>query len=489
MSWFVATEDFISTNWQVADLCRQFELVSNCKRFACVLATAFLAINNLYFPVFGQSFHNYSQSLVDALGKAQIAADQGKLTEAKAQYEQIINLDGGCPEAFAGLGHVYLLLGRYSDAEKPLQAALKIQPTNATIYNGLGHAAYRQEHYSQAIDNFKKALQYAKDDTYKIHVNLANALSDSHQVDEAEKHFTKAIELKPDYAPAYNGLAMMHYNSQHFEEAVQNAKKAIELKPDYAMGWYNLGIALYQLKRNSEAKNALRNSLKYEHSKAYIADTKRILAEMENSASKIQPNIDSPQIDPREIERMLRERKWQAAAGAIDKELKAGAASSSTLWNNLGYALMHERGKYRQARSALEKAITLDNGHNSTAHYNLGQLLRLMNDSRGAELAFRKSIDDSKLTRTPCALAQNALGLMLKQRNDFVGAEACYKRALMDDDGALPVVHYNRAIVLERLDNSREAVNEYKAYLAHAPNGLNAKQAQLRLKMLGIDPS
>ena len=111
-----------------------------------------------------------------------------------------------------------------------------------------------------------------------------------------------------------------------------------------------------------------------------------------------------------------------------------------------------------------------------------------MNDNKGAEVAFRKSVEDAKLQKAPCALAQNALGLMLKQRNDLNGADACYRRALMDAGGELPVIHYNRAIVLERLERSRDAVQEYRAYLAKSPNGVNAKQAQLRLHMLGIDP-
>jgi tetratricopeptide (TPR) repeat protein len=164
------------------------------------------------------------------------------------------------------------------------------------------------------------------------------------------------------------------------------------------------------------------------------------------------------------------------------------------MWNNLGYAQMHdyaqshENAKYKKARASFEKAIVLSGGHNSSARYNLGQLLRMANDTKSAETAFRRAIDDAKLAHQPFALAQTALGILLRQKNDLAGADACYRKALMDADGNLPVVHYNRAIVLERMEHSREAVNEYKAYLTRCPNGVNAKQAQLRLKMLGVDP-
>jgi tetratricopeptide (TPR) repeat protein len=438
--------------------------------------------------------HNYSASVVDSLGKAQVAADQGRLVQAKSQYETIIKLDSECPEAYAGLGHVFLLMGRYAEAEAPYRQALIIQPTNANLYNGLGNAAYRQGHYSQSIENFEQALKYATDDKYKIHANLANALSDSHHVDEAIQHFASAIELNPSYAPAYNGLSTMYYNNRRYEEAVQNARKAIALKPDYAMGYYNLGISLIQLNKLSEAKSALRESLKYEHNTSYKSDTLRILAKIENNAIQStstiaqNPVIAQNSVAPAEIERLLKEKQFAEAERAIDTEIKAGGERNAILWNNMGYALMHESGKERQARQAFEKAITLSGGHNSVARYNLGQLLRTMNDTKGAEASFRKSIDDAKQVKVPCALAQNALGLMLKQRNDLTGAEACYRKALMDAGGDLPVIHYNRAIVLERMEHSRDAVREYKAYLAKSPNGANAKQAQQRLHLLGIDP-
>ena len=193
------------------------------------------------------------------------------------------------------------------------------------LYNGLGNAEYRQGHYSQSIDYFEQALKYASDDTYKIHANLANALSDSHQVNEAIKHFARAIELNPQYAPAYNGLATMYYNNKRYEEAVQNARKAIALKPDYAMGYYNLGISLIQLNKIDEAKKALGQSLKFEHNASYRDDTKRILAKIDaGGLQSTTPALAENSVAPREIEQLLKERSFAAAEKAIETEIHAG---------------------------------------------------------------------------------------------------------------------------------------------------------------------
>jgi tetratricopeptide (TPR) repeat protein len=463
-----------------------------------VSITVAATLGNASLPLQAQQTHQYTQTIVEQLGKAQVAADSGQLASAKAQYDKIIKADPACPEAYAGLGHVYLLMGHYADAEQPLNEALKLQPENANVYNGLGNAAYRQGHYAQAITNFEEALKYATEDTYKIHANLANALSDSHRVDDALKHFALAIDQKPDYAPAYNGLATMYYNNKLYDKAIQNARKAVSLKPDYAMGYYNLGIALIQKNQVTEARQALNDSLKYEKNPSYQQDTRRILAKLDSgqqaaAVSTIGASAGNSAVG-HEIEQMLKDRQWQESESAIDTELKSGSDRSPTMWNNLGYAQMHayaqshDRTKFKQAKTSFEKAIALSGGHNAAAHYNLGQLYRMANDSKSAETQFRRSIDDAKLSHQPAPLAQTALGILLRQKNDLAGADACYRKALMDADGNLPVVHYNRAIVLERMEHSREAVNEYKAYLTRSPNGVNAKQAQLRLKMLGVDP-
>ena len=84
----------------------------------------------------------------------------------------------------------------------------------------------------------------------------------------------------------------------------------------------------------------------------------------------------------------------------------------------------------------------------------------------------------------PFPLAQNALGIMLKAKGDLKGANAAYRMALSQAGNDCPVIHYNLAILLEKMEKTREAVREYKQYIAQAPHGLNVSQAKSRLKRL-----
>ena len=70
--------------------------------------------------------------------------------------------------------------------------------------------------------------------------------------EKAIEYFTKAIELKPDYAEAYfnRGLAYFktgsYYNREPYEKAIQDFTKAIELKPDFVDAYYHRGLAYIQ---------------------------------------------------------------------------------------------------------------------------------------------------------------------------------------------------------------------------------------------------
>jgi hypothetical protein len=59
--------------------------------------------------------------------------------------------------------------------------------------------------------------------------------------------------------------------------------------------------------------------------------------------------------------------------------------------------------------------------------------------------------------------------------------------AISQSGTEIPVAHYNLALVLEQEERTRDAVREYKAYLALEPKGMNAEKARTRLKLLGVD--
>ena len=64
--------------------------------------------------------------------------------------------------------------------------------------------------------------------------------------DEAIKSFENIIELKPDFAPAYNFMGMAYKaKGKNANEIIPYFEKAIAYDPNYAMAYDNLGKAYY----------------------------------------------------------------------------------------------------------------------------------------------------------------------------------------------------------------------------------------------------
>lgn len=69
----------------------------------------------------------------------------------------------------------------------------------------------------------------------------------------AKSAVQKALEINPDFAPAYNALALIFQREDEIALAEQYYKKAISLAPDSAMLHNNYGAFLFSEERFSEA--------------------------------------------------------------------------------------------------------------------------------------------------------------------------------------------------------------------------------------------
>ena len=72
--------------------------------------------------------------------------------------------------------------------------------------------------------------------------------------DSAIINFTKAIELDPKYAAAYNGRGGAYGSLKKYPEAIADCTKAIKLDPTDAIAYNNRGIAYKALGKTIEAE-------------------------------------------------------------------------------------------------------------------------------------------------------------------------------------------------------------------------------------------
>ena len=163
----------------------------------------------------------------------------------------LITLDDGQNLNFAIPSNDIKELLTQSGESKPLWRGK--QSTSAETYLRRGYAKYRSDQYQAAIDDYDAAINLKPDfaPAYYFRGTVKRSLG---QYKEAVEDYDTAIDLKNDFAFAYYFRGTIRGDlGEHFI-AIQDYNKAIDAKPDYAFAYLRRGIANYLLDRNWAAK-------------------------------------------------------------------------------------------------------------------------------------------------------------------------------------------------------------------------------------------
>ena len=98
----------------------------------------------------------------------------------------------------------------------------------------------------QEIDGYR-ALLAATPEHADYHHTLAGLYRRLGRLDEALRHFEKALEIDPDFAEARINFGITLAAQGRADEALGHFRRAVEARPDYADAHFNLGAALYMV--------------------------------------------------------------------------------------------------------------------------------------------------------------------------------------------------------------------------------------------------
>jgi tetratricopeptide (TPR) repeat protein len=130
---------------------------------------------------------------------------------------------------------------------------------NSKIYSNLGNIYRDESRYEEAIQLYKKAIQY--DPAYAIaYSNLGRTYRIMNKNDEAIRTYLRAIEISP-MEEAYNGLGNVYRNIGKYVEAIASYEKAAELCPGCAAIYFNLGNIFAETDRTEKAKESFLKAL------------------------------------------------------------------------------------------------------------------------------------------------------------------------------------------------------------------------------------
>jgi tetratricopeptide (TPR) repeat protein len=95
----------------------------------------------------------------------------------------------------------------------------------------------------------------------EAHYNLANALLDRGELDQAIDHFRRAVDSMPGSADVHNNLGIALATRGQSDEAIAEFREALRLAPDSSATHRNLGDALMSRGMHVEAIEHLRRAV------------------------------------------------------------------------------------------------------------------------------------------------------------------------------------------------------------------------------------
>ena len=379
--------------------------------------------------------------------------------------------------------------GMYADLETLWRTTITRNPDCWLAHNNLGTTFLNQGDLDEAIKHFKRALQI-KPDSADAFNNLGSALAKQGKLDEAIQYYERALQLKPDDVETHNNLGVALANQGKLDEAIRHYERALQLDPDYTEAHNNLGITLANQGKLDEAIQHYERVLQLKpdypeaHNNLGIA-----LASQGKSNQAIQHFEQALQLKPNYVEAHYNLGVALADQGKLDEaiqhyeralQLKSDYAEAHC---NLGFALAGQ-GKLDEAIQHYERALQLKPDY-ADALINLGVALAKQGKWDEAIQHYEQALKLKPDYPEP----YNNLGFALAKQGKLDEAIQHYERALqLKPDYA--EAHCNLAIALARQGKSAEAVPHFQQALALATAQGNTTLAEsIRTRLKSYQPA
>ena len=231
------------------------------------------------------------QSAASLLAQAQLDAASGRNQQARDEAAKAVALDPTNMAAEKLLGDVEYRLEHYAAAETAYKAVLAKTPGDRDVHNRLGGVYAAEGHIDDAIKQFKASLpsqegminlvevykeegklkeleaqdeldmDRAPSDDPISRFELATVLDAEKRYAEAISLYDQAIELKPNFWEAHNGLGIVYGEVGRYDDAITQYKMAIGAQSNCFQCWMNWGVELINSGDPKAALDKIQKSL------------------------------------------------------------------------------------------------------------------------------------------------------------------------------------------------------------------------------------
>lgn len=191
----------------------------------------------------------------------------------------------------------------------------------------------------------------------------ANTLYELQRYQDALSRYEKAVNIRPEYAQAWNGQGKTLYELKEYKEALAAYDQAIQLEPDYLLAWSGRGFTLNKLQRYQEAIASFDKALQLQNNYPEVWNAKgEALAKLNEYDQALKSYDKAIELNKEYYEAWYNKalllqniKRYDESISAYDKVLEL-KQDYERAWYNRGNVLVNLQ-RYQDAIAAYDKAV------------------------------------------------------------------------------------------------------------------------------------
>ena len=306
-----------------------------------------------------------------ARGTAQLQAKN--FGAARQDFEAARQIAPSDPSVYNNLAFVSLAENKPADAQAAFENALRVDATNYVALNGIIAQYARTRELDKAHSRVDQAMSTYPNVSW-LHYLKGQVYGYQGNGQAAEAAFRKALEIDPNYLPAYSSLAALFINAKQEDRAIAEYKKILAIRPDNATVYTLIGMLEYQRQNYDAAVENYRKALEHDPNALIAA----------NNLAWIYADLEKGNLD--EAVRL--------AQTVVQRNPNVAGFVDTLAW------VYYKKNLYAAAVEQAQKAVALDeaaaravNGTPSaTYQYHLGMALKGKGDREGSQQALQTAL-------------------------------------------------------------------------------------------------
>jgi len=193
---------------------------------------------------------------------AQVLLRDGQAVQAEKAFRDALKEDPKNPEVHDGLGLSLLMQGRFKEALPPLDKAVSLSPENGSYRNNRGVAHMELGQYKEAQADFDAAeTSQNPDDRLSATINLGRLRQRQGDYKAAQEEFTNALARDPKSFLAMLGRGIAKESAGDLQGAAEDYLGAIKLDTTNAEANLRLGMCLLSLQKADLGRRYLQRAV------------------------------------------------------------------------------------------------------------------------------------------------------------------------------------------------------------------------------------